>query len=135
MNASNTQDSSLSIYSATHFTFTIIYTFSFAVYLHRLLLRCFYFLLTKDDYVASLPLSLSHTHTYIYFRTTRIFIFNTRRCRQCIFFILAHCCCCSVQTSSARFLPVPFVQEKEVQRVDKLLTRRMHLCMFFFFFL
>lgn len=84
-----------------------------------------YFLLTKDDYIRSFTLS----HTFTFARRESLSPTHDVVVNVYIFF-LTHCCC-SVQpilTCSFR------TREREVQRVDKLLTLRMHLCMFFVFF-
>jgi hypothetical protein len=60
----------------------ILHTLSSTFFL-CILTCCYTFLLRKMT-----RFSLSHTHTYTYFRTPRIFIYITRRCRQCIFFCI-----------------------------------------------
>ncbi len=82
---------------------------------------CYYFLLTKDDQL--LP------HTYTYFRTTRIFIYNTRRCRQCILFCIVVVLSLSVYVDSYLFLS--YKREKYNAWIN-FFTPCMHLCMFFF---
>jgi len=95
---------------------------------------CYYFLVTKDDYV----LSLSHTHTHtstfaqreslstLHDVVVNVFFF------LCIVVVLSLSLCVYVDS----YLFLSYKREKynkPAQRVDKLFTPSMHLCMFFLF--
>jgi len=79
--------------------------------------------------MTSFSLSLTHTHIHLLSHDENLYLQHTTLSSMYFFFALLLFC---LSLSLCRFLPVPFVQEKEVQRVDKLFTPSMHLCMFFF---
>ena len=89
-------------------------------------------LLTKDDYVLSLSLSLARARAYtstfarreslstLHDAVVNVFSLLCARARAALLFFSCLC----------RFLPASFVQERKraVQGMDKLLTPSMHLC-------
>jgi hypothetical protein len=111
------------------FFFVYLFSYSFCIHYHLLSFSVYShaaitFLLRK---MTSFSLSLTHTFTFARresLSTTYDVVVNV------FFFCIVVVLSLPHSLSLCRFLPVPFVQEKEVQRVDKLFVTT-HFFLFF----